>query len=333
MDEHNRALNWSEEYLKIQRKLDIIKTQQVAETSYSTVYKIETNQGSFYVKKTPKDLFLEPYIIDVLNKQGDFKMPELMATNDELSCFLMKSCGDETLRRLFNGKANLMLLKQGLRNFTSIQRSLERSIPQMLSLGIPDWRIDVFVSLYRSLIEQEQLLLDDGMAEQEIKQLHQQENVCADLCSQLLKFEMPATINHCDFHENNMVVDNKTGELSIIDWGETVVAHPFFSLCGLLWNITYFQDIKAGDNRYHELQLFCIDSWLDLYDQEKLLQILNITNKLNGIYAALGYERLYKATCGLEDNVQKNKNGAIAGCLRTFLSIDECKKNKSQRGE
>lgn len=143
---------------------------------------------------------------------------------------------------------------------------------------------------------------------------------CIKLCEDLLEYRISETINHCDFHENNMLLDEKTGDINIIDWGETVIAHPFFSLNGCLWNIVYFNDINKADPMYSDLQLQCISSWLNLYDEEKLIKAFNIADQLNGMYAALGYERLYIATENQPKKVQEEHPGSIAGCLRSFLS-------------
>lgn len=319
MTESKHILLWAEGYFATQSNLKTINTQKILQTSYSMVYKIQTEQGDFYLKKTPKDLFLEPDVISFLNVRHCMNVPKFVAKNDLLNCFLMTSCGNESLRHLFKGQAETNQIGQGINNFTKIQRVLENSLSDMQSIQIPDWRLNKFPHLYRHLILQEQLLLDDGMTKQEIDQLHLLEGNCTNLCNELLNFGIPETINHNDFHENNMILDKSTENISIIDWGEAVITHPFFSLNGCLWNITHFYKMKAGDQQYKALQLFCIEPWLDLYSEEQLIKILNTANKLHGVYAALGYEKIYKATQHQEETVQKEHPGSIAGCLRTFI--------------
>jgi hypothetical protein len=119
-----------------------------------------------------------------------------------------------------------------------------------------------------------------------------------------------------------MLLDRKTGSINIIDWGEVVLSHPFFSLNGFLWNITHFNDVKTNDPIYKRLQLKCIEKWLNLHDKTSLTKALTIANKLSGIYAALGYEKLYIATKDQTITVQQEHPGSIAGCLRTFLNAN-----------
>jgi hypothetical protein len=320
MRQTNLTLEWAKNILEVSKKYKITNLQEVEHKSYSIVWKIEADQGTFYLKQTPQELYSEPSIINFLTNIGCNNVPKLVNKNDTLKCFLMQSCGEQSLRTIFNGEAQLDLLEIGIKNFTTIQRQLEDSIPQMLSLGIPDWRLDKFPLLYRQLINQDKLLIADGMSKDEIIHLHKLENVCADLCADLMNDEIPETISHNDFHENNMILERSTGNVNIIDWGETVTTHPFFSLCGCLWNLTYFQNIKETSPIYKKLQQICINPWLDLLPEEHLLKALKRTTILNGIYAALGYEKMYIATNHEENNVQKEHHGSIAGCLRSFIS-------------
>jgi hypothetical protein len=210
------------------------------------------------------------------------------------------------------------MLKKGIMNYTKIQRSLENKTEQMLKIGILDWRLSQFASLYDQLLQQEQLLIDDGLTRKEIDRLNQLYPICVKLCSDLSEYKMPETINHCDFHENNMLLDQKTGAINIIDWGEVVISHPFLSLNGCLWNITYFNKVSPIDLDHLKSQ--CITQWLDLYNSNDLLYQLNLANQLNGIFAALTYEQIYRATQDKPNSVRHEKKGSIAGCLRTFYN-------------
>ncbi|CAM2866663.1 aminoglycoside phosphotransferase family protein [Legionella worsleiensis] len=232
----------------------------------------------------------------------------------------MTSVGDISLREEFKDSIQMEQVISGILNFTRIQRYLEKSINELLEIGTLDWRLNTFPSLYLQLIEQDKLLIKDGLDNQEIDRLHNLYNTCTNLCDELSSYEIPETINHCDFHENNMILDINSGVISIIDWGETVISHPFFSLNGCLWNITYFYPIKEYSKSYKLLSANCVAAWQDLYDEQVLLKVLNTAKKINGIFAALSYQRMYKATRNFSNSVQNEHPGSIAGCLRTFLN-------------
>ncbi|HHL3494050.1 TPA: phosphotransferase [Legionella pneumophila] len=319
--ENELALKWALEHLELSHEFKIINQQKIIETSYSTVHRITTSKNNvYYLKQTPEMLYLEPQTITCLHEQRCRHIPTIIAKNKHLHCFLMLSCGEETLRNLFKEKIDLEMLKAGILNYTKIQRTLENKLPQLIRLGIPDWRLEKFSSLYYQLIQQEELLISDGLSTDEITFLNRAHEICINLCESLSKYQIPETINHCDFHENNIVLDHKTGTISIIDWGETVISHPFFSLNGCLWNMTYFYQIKQTDKIYETLQRQCITHWLDLHNETDLIDALKIANQLNGVFAALSYKRIYDATMGQSLTVQQEHPGSIAGCLRSFLN-------------
>lgn len=320
MNQRQDALKWAFDYLTFNKDRKVFRHQEVIETSYSIVYKIETIKEVFYLKITPESLFLEAKILKLLDEQGCQNIPKVIAEESRLSCFLTRSCGDESLRHLFQGTINLNQLMVGLANYTAIQRLLEKSIPLLLSTGISNWRLEKFPMLYDELIRQDDLLTEDGLTTTEIDQLRQLRPLCRRLCDDLAAYGIAETISHCDFHENNMLIDKETGVINVIDWGETAIAHPFFSLNGCLWNIVSFNALKETEPRYDLLRSSCVAPWLDVYEEAMLLKAFNSANQLLGIYAALGYQRMYVATQDQLRTVQQEHPGSIAGCLRTFLN-------------
>ncbi|MBY0378506.1 MAG: aminoglycoside phosphotransferase family protein [Gammaproteobacteria bacterium] len=313
------ALQWAVDYLTKNHGGSIANYHRIVETAWSTVYQISISDNTFYLKKTPPQLFTEVRTITWLRNQGTTSIPVLVVENESLCCFLMLSCGDVALRDHFSGKVRADLLVQGVMHYTNIQRTLECNIPEMQSLNLPDWRLKQIPLLYQDLIAREDLLLEDGLSIEEITELHIALDTCRTLCTSLSDYQIPETLNHCDFHENNMVLEKKTNRISLIDWGEAVISHPFFSLSGCLWNLTYFYEMQASDAIYASLRRQFISPWINLHPAEELLRALAISDKLLGIFAALGYQHMYDATMSQPRAVQAERPGSIAGCLRSFL--------------
>lgn len=329
MKQYQQSLDWAERYLADMLGAKVQSHQRLSDTPYSVVYKLDTHKAIFYLKLVPEELFIEAKILDFLNRSGCKHIPKLMTSNEQLQCFIMSSCGDDTLRHRFNGIIDIESLKQGVTNYTSIQRFLENKVDALLDLGLPDWRLERFPELYHQLVQQEELLANDGLTKKEIARLNMLYPVCAKLCEELAEFNLPETINHCDYHENCMLIDDATKTISIIDWGESVITHPFFSLAGILWNLAYFNNLKQSDVDYLTIQKFYFSAWQGLYKQENLLEAYAQANQLNGVYAALTYERLYSATDKQEKKVQDENKGSIAGCLQSFINeVDALQFNK-----
>lgn len=319
MKNNDAATQWAVDYLE-SHNCKLISIHKIVEPAHSIVSKIITSQGVFYLKQTPPALFQEPDTISFLQTQGCQHIPTVIAKNARYHSFLTAACGDIALRTLFlKNHIDMDILGRGIKHYASIQINLENDIPKLIAFGLPDWRLDKFPLLYRELIQETEILIADGLTQNEITKLNQAYDSCIDQCEQLSKYKIPETINHCDFHENNMILSEETGEVSTIDWGETVIGHPFFSLNTCLWNMTYFHNMKPGDSQYQALQKTCVSSWLSSHDESDLIAALNIANDLLGIFAALSYKRMYEATANQSKTVQKEHPGSIAGCLRSFL--------------
>ncbi|MGQ3889110.1 phosphotransferase [Legionella sp. CNM-1927-20] len=322
MNHNEQALQWAIQYLSSWVGCEQISSHRVVNTPYSVVTKLETNQGVFYLKQTPELLFKESKTLTFLNVKKFRNIPEIIAENVELYCFLTTSCGDESLRQLFKERMDVKQLELGIINYTKIQRLLENQLGELLSL-FSDWRLSRLPSLFYKLLENEKLLVSDGLTIKKIDKLHQLYPTFTNLCDELSQFKIPETINHCDFHENNMIWNSKTGEVSIIDWAEVVVSHPFFSLNGCLWNINYFHKNKIIKKDFNRLKHICVAPWIDFLAKGALLRALKLCDQINGVFAALAYERMYCATKNLTKTVQREHRGAIAGCLTSFLSANK----------
>mgnify|MGYP005658448967 CR=1 FL=1 len=155
-------IQWAAQYLADHQQSIILHYKCVADTAYSNVYRLETTTGIFYLKHVPAALFIESKVLAFLREQGLANIPQLLAENKLLHCFIMFDCGDTSLRTLFNGEVDFNQLTLGITNYTSIQRALENKIRRLLLLGLKDWRLNEIPSLYAQLIHQDNLLLDDG---------------------------------------------------------------------------------------------------------------------------------------------------------------------------
>ena len=117
-----------------------------------------------HVKQILPDLFIE---VDVIQKCRELceitDIPEVIAADKKLHCFLMKECGDASLRTVFDGSLNIDLLVQGLQVYTKMQKVTAPHMDAFLQAGVPDWRLENFSKLYQDLINNEEFLQTHGL--------------------------------------------------------------------------------------------------------------------------------------------------------------------------
>ena len=228
-----------EHYQEQIRFLDNVSTQKeiVAQTPYSLVIKITTHMGIFFLKKTPPGLFLESKILNYL-KPYHLSIPEIVLSSKEESSFLLKSCGDETIRTAHKNQFDSTILLKGIENYRRIQKISESSIGELINLGVLDWRLERFPYLYQELIQDQNLFERLKISKEDQQNLYRLESIMITLCEDIQNIGIKDSINHLDFQENNMMINYQDNIISIIDWGEVAIGNPLFSIINFTENFT-----------------------------------------------------------------------------------------------
>jgi len=294
--------------------------EPVQQTPWSRVTRILTTSGYVYLKTTTAGLALEPVIMHMLASQQHAPVPQVIALNRNLNCFLMSDCG-QPLHNLLKQDFKPQLLIQALIKYTHIQNTAVMQVRAFLRLGLPDWRLRQLPGIYEQLLQREAFLRNDGLTAQELKNLYRMSYKFADLCNKLSEYDIPETLDHCDFHDNNILIDRITGSLTIIDWGETVITQPFFSVLTCMDNLRRHYSIKEEDSVYIALREVCLHNWLEIAPKATLLAAFKLAQKLWPVYAALGFYRLTMNSRIEEFTADPRNYGRITRHLRDFLNI------------
>lgn len=287
----------------------------IQENAWSTVCRFDTNKGSFFLKVTPPALFIESKIIKKLAKSFHAPVPKVIAESSELNCFLMKDAGIR-LHDYFKNGFQLEILAQAVNDHSVLQMKTIDSVESFIKMGVPDWRLNKLPILYQDLISQETILTEDGLTSSELKKLANLNSKLVSICEQLANFKLTETFSHADFHDKNILVDPKTHKTTIIDLGEVVITHPFFSLPNCLhrakehFALTPIQDQQLLDA--------CLKPWLHMETEENLKLILTLMQQCWPIHAVLGEYRLMQSVP--DGFIKLNRQGRFANALRYWLS-------------
>lgn len=265
---------WLSNILDTQESPVEFKSNIVVQTPWSLVIKVDLGQDCYYLKQTPPDLFIEPEIINVIQKyMPDSPTPIILFKNNELNSYVMKSCGDHSLRTKFNGSIDAELLFCGLKSYIKIQRSLEPHLDALEVIGVPDWRINHFPDLYVDLLEKKDVLLDEGLTLDELDKLMRLVPTIKSICESLSKYKIKNTLVCCDFNENNMIINEDTQQISIIDLSETVISHPFFSIAAHLRNNARRYQLELNGQLLASIKQQWLSCWSDLVNKNELDEI------------------------------------------------------------
>ncbi|HAT1797973.1 TPA: aminoglycoside phosphotransferase family protein [Legionella pneumophila] len=268
--------------------------ETVQDTPWSYVARFATSDGYIYLKHTPEQLALEATIIQTLRDQFHAPVPKIIAHNTELNCFLMKDAGNP-LRKTLKKKFNEALLHKAVDQFTLLQLTVADHVDVFLDIGVPDWRLDKLPDLYMQLLSQKDILIADGLSEIEIGKLEALRPKVFNLCKKLSDYSIKQTIVQPDFNDNNTLIDDVSQDITIIDLGEIVISHPFFSLLNWLQQIKKHHALTDKDDAYLKLKSFCFKNYINFESKKRLLEAFSITGLLFLIYGSLCSDRLMRA--------------------------------------
>jgi len=322
MNNKKQLISWGSDYLaskdhKLEQAPEI-----VIETPWSTVIRFLTSKGCFYLKQTPVDLFIEPMVIEVIQKnKPDAPLPTILFKNPDLNCFLMRSCGDYSLRTKFNGSIDEELLVRGLHSYINILRSFENNLESLLDIGVPDWRIQQFPNLYVNLLEKSDMLISEGLTKNELDDLMSLVPAIQAICDKLSLHKIKQTLVNGDFNENNLIIDESdTEKISIIDWGESVITHPFFTVAAHLKSIARRYQLQLDSHLLETIKQRCLSCWLDSANQTELNEIYQNIVRLLPIFSSLAIYRLQSATA---NRSKEKQNWFIAPLLKAFIKNEK----------
>ena len=154
---NKEIIQWSCKYLSSHGY--ILKSnlpENVQNTPWSYVVRFTTSDGYVYLKHTPKLIALEPLINQILHDQFRASVPEVIAHNAKLNCFLMKDAG-ESLRAILKKQFDAALLCKAIDQFTSMQLAVCDHVNIFLDMGVPDWRLDKLPDLFKQFLSQKDI--------------------------------------------------------------------------------------------------------------------------------------------------------------------------------
>ncbi len=288
----------------------------IQNTPWSEIYRFKTNQGFVFLKKTPPGLAIEPKIIGFLHKELQANVPAVIAANLEQHCFLMQDAGIQ-LHEYFKENFQADILIQAMHNYSTLQIMTPSRVGLFLDMGVPDWRLEKLPKLYQDLISHETLLLDDGLNKNELMRLKNLESKLLSICDQLSSYLIKETFGHADFHDKNILINTKTSQITLIDLGEVVITHPFFSFHNCLHRAK--ENFSLSNAQYQQLRLACFKPWLALDTEEHLFEILEIMQQCWPIHSVLGEFRLMNSVDHAAFQ-QLRRQGRLAKSLRYWIN-------------
>lgn len=316
----NEIIQWGLEYLsKHGYTVKNNHSEDVQIRPWSYVIRYNTSAGWIYLKQTPKLIALEATITKILRDQFHAPVSEVIASNSELDCFLMKDAG-HPLRAILKKQFDAELLCKAVDAFTEMQITVSNDVDSFINIGVPDYRLNKLPILYKELILKKEVLMIDGLTEKEINELESLIPAVSELCKKLSEYAIPQTLVQPDFHDNNTLIDDASQKITVIDLGEIVISHPFFSLINFLQQIKKHHGLTEQDSAYQKIHSACFKNFTRFESSEDLLEAFDLSKILLHVYGVLASYRLIEA-CDKKEIESYYGAGKLSDELKEFMTI------------
>ena len=320
---HQEMIEWASQHLSSHGyTLKSRRPEPVLNTPWSCIARFATSDGAIYLKHTPALLALEASIIQILHDKFHASVPTVIAHNTALHCFLMKDAG-RPLREILKQQFDTGLFCKAIDQFTSLQLATVEHLNVFLDIGVPDWRLDKLPDLYQELLSQEEILMEDGLSEIDIIQLRALFPKVFSLCEKLSDYPIKQTIVQPDFNDNNTLIDDITQRIIMIDLGEIVISHPFFSLVNCLQQIKKHHGLTVADEPYSRIMEACLKNYMNAASKKQVLDAFEIAEILWFVYWSLANYRL-RLACDKARLMSFQMHGKLSDPLKAFITACRC---------
>ncbi len=192
--------------------------ETVSEHPWATVWRMPLADGVVFVKECHGRWHVEAALTAAVASRWPAVTVEVLAADPGRGRLLLADAGV----RLLDVGNPPELWADVLPRYAELQRGETPHAPEHLSVGVPDLRTAGLPASYEWLLSLT-LPLEGG----ELARLRAFAPTFTRLCAELADGHTGATVQHDDLHHHN-VFRGPRG-LRVLDWGDTSIAHPFFS--------------------------------------------------------------------------------------------------------
>jgi len=283
------AIAWADEQLR-RRNERVLQQEQVRSGPAGATTLLRGERQRFYLKTCRDSATHEPALVAALGQWLPDAVPPVVAADPAQGWLLLADAGP-TLRAVIRADRDRRRSMEMVRRLAALQKGALRYVEPLLALGVPDRRLDLLPALYEALIADLSALrvgYPDGVSEHELARLRAFASEVGALCARLAAFGLPATLQHDDFHSGNVAFAG--GQYRLLDWGESFIAHPFYSLLIALRDAKFTLEYDDATLRHmRDVYLAC---WTDYAPMERLCEALALTHRLAALNRALTWRQV-----------------------------------------
>jgi hypothetical protein len=276
----NEAERWALEHVDAAGPIELVHDRP-----WSRVWTVPLAGGdAAWLKACAPVQRFEPVLTASLHRRWPDRVVEVLAHDAEHAWLLLADGG--TPVGAFGNAPDAWAAALPL--YAEIQRGEVGRVPEHLAAGVTDRRLALLPALYEDMLARD-LPLDP----EELAALAHAAPEFERRCSELASRGLPETVQHGDLHLANVYA--RGDRMLILDWGDTSIAHPFFSLA------------RGPDEWPADLLSAYLEPWGPGYEETLALAL-----QVGAFAHAFGFLRLW-------DHLTGNERPAYADALPSIV--------------
>ena len=289
----------------------------VHQRAWSTLARVPTDKGLNYFKApSPPFSIFEAPLTEALSRWRPDVTVNVLASEPENGWFLSADAG-RTLRGAFPGPQQVEHWVRLLPQYAEFQIEMASRLAEILGLGIFDRRTQRLPQLYGELLEADESLrvgLEPGLTPDQFKELQTLKPRMAGWCDELAACGLPDTLTHEEVHDANVLVNGE--RYVFIDWSDSSVAHPFFSMVVTIRAAAYRLKLDESGPEMRRVRDAYLEPWTRFLGHGQLVQCYVQASRLGMLNRALSW---HHGTGALVPRLKQEYVDAVPEWLQDFL--------------
>ncbi len=286
---------------------------------WSSVLRVPTMEGAIYFKAFSPVNPHELAVLEVLGRWRPDCVPELLAVDADRGWLLMTDAG-QMLRNTIRPTQDIRPWFPVLPFYAELQIEMAERLPELLTLGVPERRLSVLPGLYEPLLNDVDVLRIDqplGLTSEQYRRLLDLSPRVAELCEELATHNIAETLNHDDLTDANVFV--RDGRFVFLDWGDSCVSHPFYTLRTVLVSAEISLGLEENSPELRPLRDAYLEPWTRYESREDLQRAMDLAVRLASFNTALTWHRLVSR---LEGSAREEYAEPVPALLQEFLDAE-----------
>lgn len=279
------------------------------------VLAVETDRGRVYAKLCAPGFAHEPPLTAALAAWFPDDVPAVLAV-DAAQRRLLLADASPTVKALTEADGSFDRWAVMLRRFAQMQQAAVPHVDELLALGVPDRRPAALAAAYPVLLADPGPLMvghPEGVSRPDLARLQALAPEVTALARGLTVCDIPCTLHHDDFHAGN--AGCRQDDIRFFDWGESCIAHPFFSLLITLRYAKFLFD--ADEAVLTALRDAYLGAWTAYAPLERLIALLPVTHRFAALCRTLTWRDV---VAGTAPEYRADIAEAVPYWLLTFLN-------------